>query len=83
MGLDDFSQCEGRHLTAAIIAPIGLLAGLLALRGVDAVQPDLGWADPDGIAIDNARLALEIVSMGGRCDDDKNEKKSYHGRSIY
>ena len=81
--LDDLGKSKGGHLTATVIATTGFLAGLLALRRVDAVQPDLRAADLDGVTIDDARLAFEVVSVGGRCDDDKYKKKSYHGRSIY
>ena len=40
------------------------IALLLGLRGVDAVEPDLGLVDVDGVAVYNAGLAGDIC-MGG------------------
>jgi hypothetical protein len=39
-------------------------AGLLHLRGIYAVEPDLRFPNTDGVAINNTRLAFKVVSLG-------------------
>jgi len=43
-----------RQLTAKLFLALLGLAGLFQLRGVDTVRPYLGFADPDGVAINDA-----------------------------
>jgi len=45
---------------AAIWATIHSIALLLSLRGVDAVEPDLGLVDVDCVAINDAGLACDV-----------------------
>ena len=66
MGLDDLGQGEGRHLSTSVFTAVGFLTGLPALRGIDAVEPDLAIANVDGVAVDDARLACEIGVGKGR-----------------
>jgi len=58
VGLDDLGQGERRHLAAAVFTAIGFLTSLLALRCINAVQPDLRAADPDRVTVYDARLAF-------------------------
>ena len=59
------AQCVCSGLPAAIRAIIHSIALLLSLRDVDAVQPDLGVAYVDGVAIYDAGLACD-VGVGSR-----------------
>jgi hypothetical protein len=51
------AQCVCSRLSAAIRAIIHSIALLLSLRGVDAVEPDLGFAYADGVAINDTGFA--------------------------
>jgi hypothetical protein len=58
-------------------------ANLVSLRGGDAIKPDVGGADRDGIAIDDLRGARErhgLVGESGRNQGDGNE--AMHGQSV-
>ena len=54
-----------RQSTALLFLSLAGATGLLHLRGVDAVEPDLGFAYVDGVAINDTGLASDIgVGMG-------------------
>jgi len=65
VGFDNFCQGKGCHFLTTVIAAVGLLAGLLHLRGIYAVEPDLGVGDMDGVAVNDAGFAGDVGVGGG------------------
>ena len=62
------------QLTAHLLLALTGATGLLHLRGVDAVEPDLGFAYVDGVAINDTGLASDVgVGMGWEREEDCGE----------
>ena len=71
LAVDDPLKILLRQLPAALFPALAGLARLLHLGRVDAVKAYLGFADPDGVAINNAGGAGYIcISRYGKegCD---------------
>jgi hypothetical protein len=45
----------------------------MSLWGVYAVQPDLGLADPDSIAVNDAGLAGQVCCVSGSAEKEEDE----------
>jgi len=63
-----------RQCAAHLLLTLAGTAGLLHLRGVDTVEPDLVSVDVDGVAVHDAVFACD-VGMGMGWDEAKNEEK--------
>ena len=73
-----FSQ----HPAKLLLALAGR-ASLPHLRGVDAVEPDLGVADLEGVAVDDAGFAGDVgVGRGWEQEKDYGKGKAKHRRMI-
>ncbi len=60
-----------RQDAAFLLLTFAGFTGLLHFRRIDAVEPDLGLVDVDGVAIDDAGFACEIVCIGYRRNDEQ------------
>ena len=62
------------QLTAHLLLALTGAASLLHLRGVDAVEPDLGFVYVDGVAVDDAGFASDVgVGGGWESEEDYGE----------
>ena len=63
-----------RQYTTLLLLALAGATGLLHFRSVDAVEPDLGFAYVDGVAINDTGLASDIgVGMGWEREEDCGE----------
>ena len=84
MLFDDSSQCPGSLLaTQPFLTLFG--ACLLGFGGVYPVEPDLGIAYVDGIAVNDTGLACDVCHRNGwkrEKDQGEDEGKAYHRGMI-
>ena len=60
-----------RQYAALLLFALASFASLLHFGGVDAVEPDLGFANVDGVAVNDAGLASDVGKGKGWEREDK------------